>query len=104
MFCLRRNQQLKAEHFLKRVIAIRKGEVSVDMHILFASLYLQRKDYHSAKRHIDSVLDQDWTNLHANLLFGFLYNAIGWKEMSRKYFAIAKVQRMRDLQLIPAKS
>lgn len=42
--------------------------------------------------------------MHANLLFGFLYHAIGWAEMSRKYFAIAKVQRMRDLQVLPIKS
>jgi hypothetical protein len=57
MFCLRRNQQLKAEHFLKRVVSINKGVVSRDMHILFASLCLQRKDYRLAKHHIDCVLD-----------------------------------------------
>ena len=57
MFCLRRDQQLKGEHFLKRVVAIQNGEISREMHILFASLCLQRKDYRTAKHHIDNVLD-----------------------------------------------
>ena len=35
---------------------------------------------------------------------GFLYKAIGWHEMARKHFAIAKTKRMRDLGVLPPKS
>jgi hypothetical protein len=49
-------------------------------------------------------LNEDWKNIHANLLFGFYYKLTGWDEMSRKHFAIARVKRMRDLQVLPPKS
>ena len=50
------------------------------------------------------MLDGEWKHLHANLLLGFLYKMIGWNEMARKHLAIAKVQRMRDLIVLPPKS
>jgi hypothetical protein len=53
---------------------------------------------------LDAVLDRDWLNIHANLLFGFYYKLTGWDEMARKHFAIARVKRLRDLQLLPPKS
>ena len=74
------------------------------MRILLASLLLQRKDFHGCKAHLDAVLDSEWKNLHANLLFGFFYKIVGWPEMARKYFAIAKVKRLRDLGQMPPKS
>lgn len=83
---------------------MRKGSISRHLRVLLAALLLQRKDYRGAKTHLDAVLDENWTDLHANLLFGFFYSAVGWAEMARKYFAIAKVQRMRDLQLLAPKS
>lgn len=90
-FCLRRNQQFKAEHYIQKVIVMRNGEISRELHILLAALLLQRKDYRGCKTHLDAVLDENWTDMHANLLFGFFYSAIGWPEMARKYFAIGKV-------------
>jgi hypothetical protein len=53
---------------------------------------------------LDIILDQDWKNIHANILYGFYYKMTEWHEMSRKHFAIAKVKRMRDLGILPPKS
>jgi len=71
---------------------------------MMGSLMLQRQNFQEAKGQFDTVLDSDWTHLHANLLMGFFYKLTNWPEMSRKYFAIAKTKRMRDLGLLPPKS
>ena len=42
--------------------------------------------------------------MNANLLFGLLYKLTNWQEMSRKHFAIAKVTKMRALNLLAPKS
>ena len=68
------------------------------------ALKMQRENYKAAKLYLDEVLDADWTQSHANLLFGIFYRLIDWPEMSRKHFAIAKVKRMRDLGILPPKS
>lgn len=104
MYCLGNNQQLKAEQFLAKVLKLNGGHISTDLQILMASLMLQRKDFNKCKQHLDTVLDGEWKHLHANLLLGFLYKMIGWNEMARKHLAIAKVQRMRDLIVLPPKS
>ena len=75
-----------------------------EMHLTFAALMLQRQNWTATKHHLDAVLDEDWQNIPANLLFGFYYKLTNWDEMSRKHFAIAKVKRMRDLQVLPPKS
>ena len=71
---------------------------------MLASVMLQRNNFAKTKEHFDAVLNEDWKNIHANLLFGFYYKLTGWDEMSRKHFAIARVKRMRDLQVLPPKS
>ena len=74
------------------------------MRIFLASLYVQRQNYHEARKHLNIVLDEDWTHLNANLLYGLIYKHNNWPEMSRKHFAIAKMQKMRDLNLLAPKS
>jgi Tfp pilus assembly protein PilF len=71
--------------------------MSKEMHIMMASMMLQRQNFQKTKIHLDAVLDEDWTNVHANLLFGFYYKLTEWDEMARKHFAIARVKKMRDL-------
>ncbi len=75
-----------------------------ELHLTLASLMLQRQNWTATKHHLDAVLDEDWQNIQANLLFGFYYKLTNWDEMARKHFAIAKVKRMRDLQVLPPKS
>ena len=65
---------------------------------------LQRQNYSAAKVHFDVVLDENWTHLNTNLLMGLLYKLTNRPEMSRKHFAIAKVTKMRALNLLPPKS
>lgn len=72
--------------------------------LFIAALMVQRKNYHEAREHLNHILDQDWTNSSANLLFGLIYKHENWQEMARKHFAIAKVKKMRDLGILPPKS
>lgn len=102
LFSLKYHMQAKAEQYLDKVIAL-KG-MSQEMHLMLASIMLQRQNWQQTKLHLDAVLDKDWLNIHANLLFGFFYKLTGWDEMARKHFAIARVKRLRDLQLLPPKS
>jgi len=95
LFSLKFHMQAKAEQYLDRVIQLQG--MSKEMHIMMASMMLQRKNFQKTKIHLDAVLDEDWTNIHANLLFGFYYKLTEWDEMARKHFAIARVKKMRDL-------
>lgn len=103
-FCLRNDMQLKAEECLQRQLHLRKNAWTVQDRILMGALKMQRENYKEAKMYFDEVLDGDWTHSHANLLMGIFYKLVGWQEMSRKHFAIAKVKRMRDLGILPSKS
>lgn len=78
--------------------------MDVDCRLFLAALMVQRQNYHEARVHLNFILDQDWTHMNANLLFGLIYKHENWPEMSRKHFAIAKVKKMRDLGLLHAKS
>jgi tetratricopeptide (TPR) repeat protein len=49
-------------------------------------------------------LAEDWENTHANILQGFMYEAIGRPGLQRKHFAIAKVKRMRELNQLQPKN
>jgi len=44
-----------------------------------------------------TILGDDWQDMKANLLMGFMYEATNRPGLSRKHFAIAKVKKMRDL-------
>lgn len=50
------------------------------------------------------MLDADWKDYHANLLMGIMYEKLERPGLSRKYFAIAKCKKLRDLNLLPPKS
>lgn len=102
LFSLKFNMQAKAEQYLHQVINIQG--MTKEMHLMLAGMMLQRQNFQQTKIHLDAVLDEDWTNIHANLLFGFYYKLTEWDEMARKHFAIARVKRMRDLQVLPPKS
>ena len=78
--------------------------MTLEMHLIYAALMLQRKNLAKTKYHLDVILDQDWKNIHANVLYGFYYKLTEWHQMARKHFAIAKVKRMRDLGILPPKS
>ena len=78
--------------------------MDTDMRLMLAALMIQRKDFRTAKIHLDHILDNDWQHEFANLLFGFLYKLTNWPQMSRKHLAIAKVKRMRDLGQLIAKN
>ncbi len=103
LFSLKYKMQAKAEQYLDCAVAL-QGGMTPEMHIMYAALMLQRKNLAKTKYHLDIVLDQDWKNIHANILYGFYYKMTEWHEMSRKHFAIAKVKRMRDLGILPPKS
>lgn len=78
--------------------------MDLDMRLFLASLMVQRKNYSEARTHLNFILDQEWTNSNANLLFGLIYQHESWPEMARKHFAIAKTKKMRDLGILPPKS
>ena len=61
------------------------------------ALYFQDGQYAKARRHLHSILEQDWEDIKANLLTAFIFEAINRPGLSRKHFAIAKVKRMREL-------
>lgn len=71
---------------------------------MLAAMMLQRGNFQQTKVHLDAILDEDWKNIHANLLFGLYYKLTEWDQMERKHFGIARVKRMRDLQVLPPKS
>ena len=71
---------------------------------MLAAMMLQRGNFQQTKVHLDAILDEDWKNIHANLLFGLYYKLTAWDQMERKHFGIARVKRMRDLQVLPPKS
>jgi tetratricopeptide (TPR) repeat protein len=80
-------------------------EESVKDRLTLASLYVQQGQYRQAKQLIEEVIvNYDWKNVEANLLFGLMYEKLGEVGLQRKHFAIAKVKRMRDLHLLPPKS
>jgi len=89
--------QIKAEQFIKKVCELDSSRLNTDMHLMMAALYIQRQNYREAKVHLNTVLDEDWQHMFANLLFSFLYKLEGAHEMSRKHMAIAKVAFMRGL-------
>jgi len=78
--------------------------MDVEMRLFLAALLVQRKNFTEARKHLNHILDQDWMNSFANLLFGLIYKHEGWAEMARKHFAIAKTKKMRDLGILPPKS
>lgn len=77
-FCLRYDLQIKAEQCVYKTIECKGGQMDNETRLFIAALLVQRKNYHEARQHLNHILDQDWTNSSANLLFGLIYKAEGW--------------------------
>jgi len=92
----------KADILMQKYISI-KG-LDQRMNLVMGAMNLQNQNYKKAQAHLFTVLKEDWKNIKANLLMGFLYNAINRPGLSRKHFAIAKVNRMRDLNQLQPKN
>ena len=99
-FCLKYDKTAHAELFMNKYVDI----VGLDqnMNLFMGSLYLQNGMYKKAQRYLHTVLKEDWEHIQANILMGFMFEAINRPGLSRKHFALAKVKRMRELgQLQP---
>lgn len=64
---------------------------------------LQRGQYRYAQEYFNSVLNDDWKHQIVNLLMGIMYDKQNRPGLSRKYFAIAKMKKLRDLNKLPPK-
>jgi len=53
---------------------------------------------------MEVIVNHDWKHIHANLLLALMYEKLGEAGLQRKHFGIAKVKRMRELNLMPPKS
>lgn len=71
--------------------------LNTKLNIIMGAMNLQNQNYKKAHEYLFSVLKDDWQNIHANILMGFMYSAINRPGLARKHTAIAKVKRMRDL-------
>lgn len=78
---------------------------SVRDRIVLASLYIQQGQFRQAKELIMQIIvHKDWKSINANLLFALMYEKLDEAGLQRKHLAIAKVRRMRDLNLLPPKN
>jgi hypothetical protein len=53
---------------------------------------------------MDMIVYSDWKAIYPNLLLALMYEKLGETGLQRKHLAIAKVRRMRDLNLLPPKN
>jgi hypothetical protein len=110
-FALKYNMPCTAEHYLKlryarsaQQEALQGGPQATLDRLTVASLYVQEGQYRQAQELILHLIRDDWKHIHSNLLLALLHERQGQPGLSRKYFAIAKVKRMRDLGLLSPKS
>ena len=75
-----------------------------NLNLFMGSLYLQMAMYKKAQKYLHTVLKEDWEHIKANILMGFMFEAIERPGLSRKHFAIAKVKRMRELNQLQPKN
>ena len=78
--------------------------LSEKLNLVLGAMYLQNKQYKKAQTYFHTVLTTNWKHIFANVLMGFMYEAIKRPGLSRKHFAIAKVQRMRELNQLNPKN
>ncbi len=53
---------------------------------------------------MEIIVHKDWKAINANLLLALMYEKLGETGLQRRHLAIAKVRRMRDLNLLPPKN
>ena len=92
----------KAELFKKYYVE--KTVLTENLNLIMGAMNLQNGNYKSAYNYIFSILKTDWSNIKANLLMGFIYQFTDRPGLQRKHFAIAKVQRMRELNQLQPKN
>jgi len=85
----------KADMLMQKYIQI-KG-LDRDMNLFMGAMNLQNKNYKKAYQYLFTVLKDNWQDIQANLLMGFMYEATNRPGLQRKHFAIAKVKKMREL-------
>jgi tetratricopeptide (TPR) repeat protein len=71
--------------------------------IFFAGILIERERYTEAKRVLKEILDEDFKHCQANILYSLIWDVYNRPGLVRKHIAIAKVQRMRELELLPRK-
>ena len=71
--------------------------------LLYAGILIERERYTEGKAILQEILSKDFNNCHANILFSIIDEAKERPGLVRKHIAIAKVERMRELEIIPKK-
>lgn len=74
------------------------------LRLVMGAMNIQNGNYKKAQKYIHQVLESEWDNIQANLLMAFIYECIGRPGLQRKHFAIAKVKRMRELNVLQPKN
>ena len=98
-FSMKQNKVDRAYEFFRRA----KDEQPDNQNITlaFASILIERERYSEAKKILKQILDQDFKHCHANILYSLICEYYNRPGLVRKHIAIAKVQRMRELELLP---
>lgn len=94
-FCLKYNMTEKADMLMQKYIGLQG--LDRDLNLFMGAMNLQNGNYKKAHQYLFTILGDDWQDMKANLLMGFMYEATNRPGLSRKHFAIAKVKKMRDL-------
>jgi tetratricopeptide (TPR) repeat protein len=76
---------------------------SKELVLVFAGILIERQRYTEAKRVLKEILDEDFKHCHANILYSLICEVNNRPGLVRKHIAIAKVQRMRELEILPRK-
>jgi tetratricopeptide (TPR) repeat protein len=71
--------------------------------LAFAGILIERERYTEGRRVLNEILDGDFNHCHSNILLSLINEAYKRPGLVRKHIAIAKVQRMRELEIIPKK-
>ncbi|CAI2380126.1 unnamed protein product [Moneuplotes crassus] len=76
---------------------------SRELILAYAGILIQRERYTEASNVLNEIISQDFNDCHANILLSIIDEARQRPGLVRKHVAIAKVQRMRELDIIPKK-
>ena len=71
--------------------------------LVYAAVLISRKWVYEAKVVLNKLIGKDFKHVHANILMALVYELEERPGMVRKHMGIAKVQRMRQLELLPKK-
>lgn len=91
----------KGFEFFRRAKSL--DQKSQKLTLAFAGILISRKRFNEAKKVLSEILDVDFKHCHANILYSLICEANNRPGLVRKHIAIAKVQRMRELELLPRK-